>query len=629
MAPGIDNNPSGHPGQPAGHRVEERDGSQVHLPILLPALSDRIGVWLSDPLLHRRALSGIARLKIEIHEIGDVPLSTQDVEDDADVNAANVPIFIGLVDRAYARPGDRAGRSARVGFNPLPISRESQEEDSPALVSEPTMNETVHIENAVLGGGEAGKYLAWDLAQQGRPVVVIERALIGGSCPNIACLPSKNVIRSAKVADLVSRAASYGVRIEGATVDMKGVRQRKREMVDGMIAIHRHKFAIPHLEFLLAEGLLVGPRTVEARLPEGGSRRFVADRLFLNLGTRATIPSVPGLADAEPLTHVEALELDRLPSHLIVLGGGYVGVEFAQAFRRFGSQVTVLEFGTQLLGREDPDVAAAVLKIFEEDGIEVVLGAETQVVEGRSGEAVRLRVKTQAGNRTIEGSDILVAAGRTPNTRNIGLEQAGIELDARDFVEVDDRLQTTAAGVWAMGECAGSPQFTHVAFDDFRVVRDNLAGAVRTTRDRLIPYCAFIDPELARVGLDETTAQQQRIAVRVARIPMTSVLRARAIGETRGFMKMLLAADSDRILGFTMLGADAGEVVAVVQTAMLAGLPYTGLRDAILTHPTMAESLNVLLTTVPPDSSTRMAARALARWEGEGGRVQSAKNPNT
>ena len=335
---------------------------------------------------------------------------------------------------------------------------------------------------------------------------------------------------------------------------------------------------------------------------------------------------MPGLADARALTHVEALELDRLPSHLIVLGGGYVGVEFAQAFRRLGSQVTVLESGRQLLGREDPDVAATVLRIFEEDGIDVVLGAETRVVEGRSGESVRLRLQTRHGTRTIEGSDILVAAGRTPHTRGIGLEQAGIELDARGFVKVDDRLQATAAGVWAMGECAGSPQFTHVAFDDFRVVRDNLAGRGRSTRDRLIPYCAFIDPELARVGLDETTAQRQRIPVRVVRIPMTSVLRARAIGETRGFMKMLLDADSDRILGFTMLGAEAGEVVAVVQTAMLAGMPYTGLRDAILTHPTMAEGLNVLLASVPPDTSAKMAARALARWEGEGGQVQPASH---
>jgi pyruvate/2-oxoglutarate dehydrogenase complex dihydrolipoamide dehydrogenase (E3) component len=488
------------------------------------------------------------------------------------------------------------------------------------------MNETIRIENVVLGGGEAGKYLAWDLAQQGRPVVVIERALIGGSCPNIACLPSKNVIRSAKVAHLVRQGASYGVRIDGDTVDMNGVRQRKREMVDGLIAIHQKKFAVPNLEFVFAEGTLVGPRTVEARLPEGGNRRFVAERLFLNLGTRATIPAIPGLADAQPLTHVEALELDRLPSHLIVLGGGYVGVEFAQAFRRFGSQVTVLEFGAQLLGREDPDVAADVRTVFEEDGIDVVLSAETQAVEGRSGDGVRLRVKTPDGERTIEGSDILVAAGRTPNTRDIGLEEAGIKLDARGFVTVDDRLQATAAGVWAMGECAGSPQFTHVALDDFRIVRDSLAGKVRNTRDRQIPYCAFIDPELARVGLDETAAEQQGIAVRVARIPMTSVLRARAIGETRGFVKMLLALDTDRILGFTMLGANAGEVLAVVQTAMLAGLPYTALRDAIFTHPTMAEGLNVLLATVPPDLNARMAARALARWEGEGGRVPTPKS---
>jgi pyruvate/2-oxoglutarate dehydrogenase complex dihydrolipoamide dehydrogenase (E3) component len=483
------------------------------------------------------------------------------------------------------------------------------------------MTETIHIENVVLGGGEAGKYLAWDLAHRGRAVVVIERGLVGGSCPNIACLPSKNVIRSAKVVDLVSRRASYGLQGDRARVDMVGVRRRKREMVEGLIAIHAKKFAVPHLEFLLAEGALVGPRTVEARLPDGTTRTYVTERLFLNLGTRAGIPGIAGLADARPLTHIEALELDRLPTHLVVLGGGYVGVEFAQAFQRFGCRVTILESGPQLLGREDPDVASAILSMFEEDGIEVVLGADTQRVEGRSGEAVTLRITSPQGDRTIEGSDILVAAGRTPNTDGIGLELAGIERNSQGFITVDERLQSSAPGVWAMGECAGSPQFTHVALDDFRVVRDTLAGKERTTGDRLIPYCAFIDPELARVGLDETSARQQRIAVRVVTLPMTSVLRAKTIGETRGFMKMLLDADSDRILGFTMLGANAGEVLAVVQTAMLAGLPYTGLRDAIFTHPTMAEGLNVLLTSVPPDMTTRMAARAVSRWEGEGGRV--------
>lgn len=462
------------------------------------------------------------------------------------------------------------------------------------------MTPTERIENLVLGGGEAGKYVAWELARQGQRVVVIERALVGGSCPNIACLPSKNLIRSAKVAHTATHAAEYGVHTARATISMEAVRARKRAMVAGMVAIHENKFAVPHLEFVLAEGRLVGPRTVEARLGDGTLRRFAADRLFLNLGTHASIPGIPGLAAAAPLTHVEALELGRVPSHLIVLGGGYVGVELAQAFRRFGSDVTVLEVGAQLLAREDPDVAAAVRALFEDEDIRVVLGVETESVEGRSGDRVRLRVKNAAGPSTIDGSDILVAAGRTPNTRDVGLEAAGIALDERGFIRVDDQLRTTAPDVWAMGECAGSPLFTHVAFDDFRVVRDALAGNPRSTHERLVPYCAFIDPELARIGLDEHTAREHGIQVRVARLPMSAVLRSRATGETRGFMKMLIDPANDHILGFTMLGPNAGEVLAVVQTAILGGLPYTVLRDAILTHPTMAEGLNVLLTSGLP-----------------------------
>jgi pyruvate/2-oxoglutarate dehydrogenase complex dihydrolipoamide dehydrogenase (E3) component len=316
----------------------------------------------------------------------------------------------------------------------------------------------------------------------------------------------------------------------------------------------------------------------------------------LNLGTHASIPNVPGLAETSPLTHIGALELDRVPEHLIILGGGYVGVEFAQAMRRLGSRVTVLETGSQLLSREEPELSAVVRTIFEEEGITLVFGAQTQSVEGRSGERIRVQVKTATGRQTIEGSDLLVAAGRTPNTRELGLEAAGIELDARGFIKVDDRLQTTAAGVWAMGECAGSPQFTHVAFDDFRVVRDNLAGKARSTKDRLVPYCAFIDPELARIGLDEATARRQGIAARVAKVPMTVILRARAMVEPRGFMKMIVGAD-DQILGFSMIGPSAGEVLAVVQTAMMGGLRYTMLRDACFTHPTMSEGLNVLLSS--------------------------------
>jgi pyruvate/2-oxoglutarate dehydrogenase complex dihydrolipoamide dehydrogenase (E3) component len=470
---------------------------------------------------------------------------------------------------------------------------------SPAGRREDIMDASERVENLILGGGEPGKHIAWELAREGRRTVVVERALIGGSCPNIACLPSKNEIRSAKVADFLRRARAYGLRTGPVTTDMKGVRQRKREMVDGLVEIHRKRFAASGLEFLLGEGRFVAPRTVEVRLAAGGMRRIEAERVFLDLGTQATVPGIPGLADAAPLTHVEVLELDRLPEHLIVLGGGYVGVEFAQAFRRFGSRVTVVEFGRQLMAREDPDVAEAVRAIFEDDGIDVVLGAETRAVEGRSGDRVHFHVRTAAGERVIDGSDVLVAAGRTPNTRGIGLELAGVEFGPHGYVTVNERLETTALGIWAMGECAGSPQFTHAAFDDFRVVRDNLAGGKRTTHGRLVPYCVFIDPELARVGLNESEARQKRMDVRVVTLPMASVLRARSLGEMRGFMKALLDTHSDRILGFTMLGPEAGEVGAVVQTAMLAGLPYTGLRDAIFTHPTMAEGLNVLFANVP------------------------------
>jgi pyruvate/2-oxoglutarate dehydrogenase complex dihydrolipoamide dehydrogenase (E3) component len=460
------------------------------------------------------------------------------------------------------------------------------------------MSPAERVENLVLGGGAAGKLIAWELAQAGRRVAVIERALIGGSCPNIACMPSKNVIHSAKVAQLLRQADEFGLRAGPATTDMAGVRRRKRAMVEGMIAIHRARFAANGLDFILGEGRFIAPMAIEVRLADGGTRRVEGERVFLDLGTHATVPDIPGLAAARPLTHVEALELDRLPAHLVVLGGGYVGVEMAQAFRRFGSEVTVVEHGPQLLAREDRDVAAAIRRIFLEDGIEVALETGPIAVEGASGDQVRVRVATKDGERVIDGSDLLVAAGRTPNTEGIGLDIAGIELDRRGYVKVNERLETTAPGVWAMGECAGSPQFTHAAADDFRVVRDNLAGRDRTTRDRLIPYCVFIDPELARVGLSELEAERQGIEARVARLPMSAVLRARTIGETRGFMKALIDPRSERILGFAMLGAEAAEVVAVVQTAMLAGLRYTGLRDAILTHPTMAEGLNELFASV-------------------------------
>jgi len=426
------------------------------------------------------------------------------------------------------------------------------------------MSQSDRYEMLVLGSGAGGKLLAWQTAKSGRRTAVVERKLIGGSCPNTNCLPSKNEIWSAKVADLVHHAHRFGMVTGPVATDMKKVLARKRDMVDGLIALHLDQYKASGAELIMGTGRFTAPKTIEVSLNDGGTRVLTGDRVAINIGTRATIPDVPGLAAAKPLTNVEALELDRLPDHLVVIGGGYVGLELAQAYRRFGSHVTIIETGPQLASREDPDVAAAPL-----------------------------------GEQTIEASDILVAAGRTPNTAGIGLELAGVALDAHGYIAVNDRLETSAPDVWAIGECAGSPQFTHVSENDFRIIWDNLAGGDRTTRNRLVPYCMFTDPPLARVGLSGADAQRQGIVVRVAKLPILAVLRSRTTSETRGFMKALVEADGDRILGFTMFGADAGEVMAVVQTAMLAGMPYTGLRDAILAHPTMAEGLGGLFANVP------------------------------
>lgn len=465
------------------------------------------------------------------------------------------------------------------------------------------MSEIQHYDVLVLGSGEAGKYLAWTMAKAGRRTAVVERGLIGGSCPNIACLPSKNVIYSAHVAALFHRGAEFGMTSGSISVDMESVRRRKRQMVDDLITIHRHNYATSGAELIMGEGRFTAPKTIQVQLPDSGTRSLTGERIYLNVGTHATIPDIPGLAQAKPLTHVEALELGYVPEHLIVLGGGYIGLEFAQPMRRFGSRVTIVEQGAQLAGREDGDVAQVLKQRFEQEGIDVRLNTQVIDVEGQSGDRVRLHLRTADGTKTIEGSDILVAAGRSPNTQGIGLDQAGVDLDGRNYVKVNERLETTAPDIWAMGDCAGSPQFTHVAFDDFRIVRDNLNGGKRTTQGRLVPYCMFTDPELGRVGLNESEAQRGGIAYRIAKIPMAAVLRTRTVSETGGFLKALVAAHNDHILGFTALGMGAGELIAVVQTAMSAGIPYTALRDSILAHPTIAEGLTVLFANepIPPE----------------------------
>jgi pyruvate/2-oxoglutarate dehydrogenase complex dihydrolipoamide dehydrogenase (E3) component len=461
------------------------------------------------------------------------------------------------------------------------------------------MAEIEQFDVLVLGSGQGGQLIAWHLAQAGRRTALVERRWIGGSCPNIACMPTKTEIWSARMAHLARHGEPFGLVTGQVVIDMENVRRRKRDMVSHEIQLHLQNFGASGTELIMGEGHFVAPKTLKVHLNDGGTRVLAADQVFLNLGTHGAIPEVRGLKAASPLTHIEALELDYAPRHLIVLGGGYVGVELAQAFRRFGSRVTLVEPGPQILAREDRDVAAEMQRILGEEGVQFLTSTEPLAVRGRSGEQVIVTAKTPVGEQEIEGSDILVAAGRIPNTTGIGLDEASVALDARGYIKVNERLETTAPGVWAIGECAGSPHFTHVSVDDFRIIRDNLAGGDRSTRDRLVPYCVFTDPPLARVGLSESKAERQEIAVRVARLPTAAVLRAHTTLETQGFMKALIGGD-DRILGFTMIGAEAGEVLAAVQIAMLAGLPYHQLRDAPITHPTMAEGLGPLLSNVLP-----------------------------
>ncbi len=469
-----------------------------------------------------------------------------------------------------------------------------------------------HFDVVILGSGQGGKLLAWHLGHSGKKVAVVERRWVGGSCPAVARLPSKNELWGARVAHLVRNAGRFGTLADGVRTDMAQVRRRKQDMIDREIAFHLKAYKESGAELIMGSGRFVAPRTIEASLSDGGTRLLDGSEIVINIGTHAAVPDVPGLQAARPLTHIEALELDEVLSHLIVLGGGYTGIEMAQAYRRFGSRVTVIEPGAQIMAREDSDVSEEMSRILRHEGIDILTNAIPSSVQGVSGEAVTVTVRSGSGERTINGSHLLVAVGRIANTAGIGMDQAGITLDERGFIRVNERLETTAPGVWAIGECAGSPQFTHVSVDDFRIVRDNMAGTNRSTKDRLVPHVMFTDPQLSRVGLSEKEARQRGVQVRVAKLPMSKVLRTQATDETDGFMKVLVGANDDRIAGFAMIGSEAGEVTAAVQTAMLAGMPYAKLRDAAIAHLTVAEGLGPLFASVPTQNSETRKISAVA-----------------
>ncbi|MFN6462941.1 MAG: mercuric reductase [Nostoc sp. DedVER02] len=456
-----------------------------------------------------------------------------------------------------------------------------------------------HYDDIIIGGGKAGKTLAPALVADGRKTALVERSLnmIGGGCINIACIPTKTMVASASVANTVRNSAAYGVKANTPIVNLVEVIQRKRTVVQSAREINLHNLETAlDRNLIIGEARFVAPKTIEVTTSEGNNRLLTAERLFINTGTRPLIPAIPGLTEVEFLTSESIMELEHLPEHLIVLGSGYISLEFAQMFRRFGCRVTVIGQSEQILSQQDSDIAIAVQTLLEQDGIEFLLKAKVLKVDRTGNETI---LQIQVGDReiTLQGSHLLVAVGRAPNSESLNLAAAGVATDTRGFIQVNERLETNIPGIWALGDINGGPQYTHISLDDYRIIKANLIdGGNRSTGDRLLPSCLFIEPELAHVGLTETEAQQQGYAIRVAKIDASAVPRARTLGQTDGLLKAIVDVDTGRILGCSLLCHEAGEVISTVQMVMQAQMPYTVLRDGILTHPTMTEGLNILFS---------------------------------
>lgn len=447
----------------------------------------------------------------------------------------------------------------------------------------------------MIGAGQAGGPLASALARAGRKTALIERKHVGGTCVNEGCTPTKTMVASGRVAYLARRATDYGVLVGPVAVDMEKVRQRKRAIVESFRGGSQHQIeSTEGLDLLFGEASFSGPKSVAVRLNDGDTRELTADLIVINAGARPSNPPIEGLDRVQALNSTSIMELDVVPEHLLVLGGGYIGLEFGQMFRRFGSQVTVVQRGKRLLAREDDDVADEVAAILREDGIEVLLETDALGVE-QDGGALRLRVRSPDGERTLEGSHLLVAVGRAPNSDRLHLERAGVRTDRHGFITVNERLETSVPGIYALGDIKGGPAFTHISYDDFRILRANLLeGGQATTEGRLVPYTVFIDPQLGRVGISEQEARDQGRTIRVAKLPMAHVARALEVDETRGFMKAVVDAETGQILGCAILGLEGGEIMAVLQMAMLGQVHYTTIRDGVFAHPTLAELLNNL-----------------------------------
>ena len=451
----------------------------------------------------------------------------------------------------------------------------------------------------ILGAGQAGVPLSRALAGAGWKVALVEREHVGGTCINEGCTPTKTMVASARVAYLARRSADYGVHTGPVSIDMVRVRQRKRDIVDSFRGGNEQRITqTPGLDLLMGSARFSGPKTLEVHLKSGETLEVTAPTIFINTGDRPQPPTIAGLENVPALNSTSIMELDTVPEHLLIVGGGYIGLEFGQMFRRFGSQVSIVHRGKQLLAREDSDVAEAVATLLREDGLALHLEAKPLRVEQTGEGKIQMTIQTAAGEQTLVGSHLLLATGRTPNSDELNLETAGVEVDAGGYIKINDRLETNMPGIYALGDVKGGPAFTHISYDDFRIIRTNLLEHGNASiSNRLLPYTVFIDPQLGRVGLSETAAREQGLSIKVAKMPMNYVARALEVDESRGFMKAIVDAETDQILGCAILGIEGGEIMAMLQMAMMGKLPFTVLREAVFAHPTLAESLNNLFTS--------------------------------
>jgi pyruvate/2-oxoglutarate dehydrogenase complex dihydrolipoamide dehydrogenase (E3) component len=448
----------------------------------------------------------------------------------------------------------------------------------------------------IIGTGQAGKPLALALGDNGLKTAIIESKYVGGTCINYGCTPTKTMIASARAAYISRNAGRYGVKTGNVKVNISEVVQRKNEIVksfrdSGRKRLQKHE----KIDLIFGEASFKSEYVINVKLKKGGTRTLTSERIFINTGASPFIPHIEGLDKSGYLNSTTIMDIEEIPRHLVILGGGYIGLEFGQMFRRFGSKVTIIQKNSRLAPREDPDISEEIRKIFEEEGINVLLKADTKsIVKNKKGKLI-LNVKSASGIQEMEGTRLLVAAGLVPNTPKLNLDSAGIKTDLQGYVIVNDKLETNIEGIYSMGDVKGGPAFTHISYDDYRIIKGNLLeNKNMSIKNRLVPYTIFIDPQLGRIGLTESEAKEKGLKFKTAKLSMQHVARAIETGETEGFMKAIIDSDTGQILGCAILGSEGGEVMSMIEIAMSAKVPYTVLRDGVFAHPLYAESLNSL-----------------------------------